>query len=310
MSKKKTRKTRQPQARGRERRPSIVVPRQLDAAVRGVPCDAFEWALNVAHHIARDYPEEVDAVERVRGFMRKRIAGETSHIRVDDVMFVFGLIIGAIERDLGPVEHLGPWFATPMRLPSAGELLRGVNPHHLVWPQRVRRVHPPRGVTGERSPWRRRRRPRSIRSATPGAARVAARGANSRGSPRRRRCSGSRYTAAGAAGTALVGSFLSREGWAPKTIATALGAVGAGLAWKGDGSTIRSVGAGAMSAAGSQLALMLIDDHEKKTAPTATAGSEEAGERVERAAARCAGVGARASTDAARALGARHIDYA
>src|SRR2546427_5905089 len=70
------------------------------------------------------------------------------------------------------------------------------------------------------------------------------------------------YTAAGAAGTALVGSFLARQGWAPKTIAGALAAVGAGLAWKGDGSTIKSVGAGTMSAAGSQLALMLIDDRE------------------------------------------------
>ena len=78
------------------------------------------------------------------------------------------------------------------------------------------------------------------------------------------------YTAAGAAGTALVGSFLAREGWAPKTIAGALAAVGAGLAWKGDGTTVRSVGAGAMSAAGSQLALMLIDDrsHSKPAAPT------------------------------------------
>ena len=72
------------------------------------------------------------------------------------------------------------------------------------------------------------------------------------------------YTAAGAAGTALIGSFLAREGWAPKTIAGALAAVGAGLAWRGDASTIRSVGAGAMSAAGSQLALMVIDDREHK----------------------------------------------
>lgn len=76
------------------------------------------------------------------------------------------------------------------------------------------------------------------------------------------------YTAAGAAGTALLGSFLARQGWAPKTIAGALTAVGAGLAWKGDGSTIKSVGAGTMSAAGSQLALMLIDDRAKP--PTST----------------------------------------
>jgi hypothetical protein len=72
------------------------------------------------------------------------------------------------------------------------------------------------------------------------------------------------YTAAGAAGTALAGSFLAHEGWAPKTIATALTAIGAGLAWKGDETTVRSVGAGVMSAAGSQLALMVIDDRDRK----------------------------------------------
>jgi hypothetical protein len=83
------------------------------------------------------------------------------------------------------------------------------------------------------------------------------------------------YTAAGAAGTALVGSLLARQGWAPKTIASALTAVGAGLAWKGDGSTIRSVGAGTMSAAGSQLALLVIDDHDKHK-PGTTGGKKPA----------------------------------
>src|SRR5580693_1162262 len=74
------------------------------------------------------------------------------------------------------------------------------------------------------------------------------------------------FTASGAAGTALAGAFLAHEGWSPKTIATALGAVGAGLAWKGDEAGIRSVGAGAMSAAGAQLALMIIDDRARKAA--------------------------------------------
>ena len=78
------------------------------------------------------------------------------------------------------------------------------------------------------------------------------------------------YTAGGAAGTALAGSFLAHEGWAPKTIATALGAVGAGLAWKGDAPTVRSIGAGMMSAAGSQLALMVIDERDRKAPPPAT----------------------------------------
>ncbi len=84
------------------------------------------------------------------------------------------------------------------------------------------------------------------------------------------------YTAAGAAGTALLGSFLARQGWAPKTIAGALTAVGAGLAWKGDGSTIKSVGAGTMSAAGSQLALMMIDDRQKPAAAPTVATKKPA----------------------------------
>jgi len=83
------------------------------------------------------------------------------------------------------------------------------------------------------------------------------------------------YTAAGAAGTALLGSFLARQGWAPKTIAGALTAVGAGLAWKGEGSTIKSVGAGTMSAAGSQLALMMIDDRDKPAKVTVAAGPKK-----------------------------------
>ncbi len=77
------------------------------------------------------------------------------------------------------------------------------------------------------------------------------------------------YTAGGAASTALAGSFLVHEGWAPRTIATALAAVGAGLAWKGDAPTIRSVGAGVMSAAGSQLALMVIEERDKKSGTAA-----------------------------------------
>jgi hypothetical protein len=78
------------------------------------------------------------------------------------------------------------------------------------------------------------------------------------------------YTAAGAAATALAGSLLAHEGWAPKTIAGALTAVGAALAWRGDDPMVRSVGAGTMAAAGSQLALMLINDRgdTKPRAPT------------------------------------------
>jgi hypothetical protein len=63
--------------------------------------------------------------------MRKRIAGQPAHVRVDDVLFTFGLIIGAIDRDLGPIDMAGPWFAPPMRLPSASELWERTLPRHF-----------------------------------------------------------------------------------------------------------------------------------------------------------------------------------
>ena len=99
--------------------------------------EAFEWALDVAVRIARDYPEEVEAVERVRTFMRKQISGEPAHVDVEDILFTFGLIIGAIERDLGPMSslaELGPWFARPRRihLPSVHELWERSVPRHLT----------------------------------------------------------------------------------------------------------------------------------------------------------------------------------
>jgi hypothetical protein len=96
--------------------------------------EAFDWALDVATLLARDYPEEVEAVERVRTFMRKRIAGQPAHVKVEDILFTFGLIIGAIERDLGPVANLGPWFGAPppMRFPSKHELWEQLVPLHLA----------------------------------------------------------------------------------------------------------------------------------------------------------------------------------
>lgn len=95
--------------------------------------EAFEWALDVGAQLARDYPEEVEAVERVRTFMRHRIAGRPSHIRADDVLFTFGLIIGAIERDLGPVASLGPWFAPAMQFPGASDPWSSLISNPLMW---------------------------------------------------------------------------------------------------------------------------------------------------------------------------------
>jgi hypothetical protein len=101
------------------------------------------------------------------------------------------------------------------------------------------------------------------------------------------------YTAAGAAGSALLGTILKRQNWAPKTVATVIGAVGAGLAWKGDDPTIRSIGAGVMSAAGGQLAIELFTDHEKhKEEKEKTEAATETAKKDDRPGARLSNVDA------------------
>ncbi len=69
--------------------------------------ESFEWTLDVARDVAHDYPTEVTAIERVRTFMHAQVAGRDAHIRADDVLFTLALIVGAIERDLGPSSGSG-----------------------------------------------------------------------------------------------------------------------------------------------------------------------------------------------------------
>jgi hypothetical protein len=72
------------------------------------------------------------------------------------------------------------------------------------------------------------------------------------------------FTAAGAAGAALLGAILARQGHAPKTVSGALAALGAGLAGIGDSDALRAFGAGAMSGSGAQLVLMLLSEYEDR----------------------------------------------
>ena len=75
--------------------------------------DASEWVLDCAAHTARDYPDEVAAVERVRTFMRARNTGHAAHLRIDDLLFTFALVLASIDRDLGPLSHRAPLFIAP-----------------------------------------------------------------------------------------------------------------------------------------------------------------------------------------------------
>jgi hypothetical protein len=75
--------------------------------------DASEWVLDCAAYTARDYPDEVAAVDRVRKFMRARNAGRPAHLRIDDLLFTFALVLASIDRDLGPLAARPPCFVNP-----------------------------------------------------------------------------------------------------------------------------------------------------------------------------------------------------
>jgi hypothetical protein len=82
--------------------------------------DASEWVLDCAAHTARDFPDEVAAVERVRAFMHARNAGRPAHLRVEDLLFTFALVLATIERDLGPLSRRAPCFIpTPFEFRAA-----------------------------------------------------------------------------------------------------------------------------------------------------------------------------------------------
>ena len=42
--------------------------------------EAFECTLDVAASLARDYPDQAEAIERVRAFMRARITGSEERV--------------------------------------------------------------------------------------------------------------------------------------------------------------------------------------------------------------------------------------
>ena len=59
----------------------------------------------VTSHLA-DFP-----VERVRKFIRKRNDNLPAHLRFDDLLYTFALVLAAVERDLGPLAQRAASFA-------------------------------------------------------------------------------------------------------------------------------------------------------------------------------------------------------
>ena len=84
--------------------------------------EAFEWALDIAAGLVRDYPEEVASIERARAFMRKRFRGEPATVAVEDVLFAIGLIIGSIDYDPDPIAVRILRLAESLWFPSGAQL--------------------------------------------------------------------------------------------------------------------------------------------------------------------------------------------
>jgi hypothetical protein len=61
--------------------------------------EAIEWSLNAAADAARNHPHDIAAVERVRGYVRKRFAQfEVDRINNKDVLLTLALFTSAVTR--------------------------------------------------------------------------------------------------------------------------------------------------------------------------------------------------------------------
>ena len=120
----------------RQERPTTEIDsdardRSLFRALR----EAFEWAIDVAAGLARDYPEEVESVERLRAYLRARLSGNPGTVPINDVLFVLALLISAIERGCGALGMSSANAPSAFHLPGA----ETTSPHPRVfihsWPR-------------------------------------------------------------------------------------------------------------------------------------------------------------------------------
>lgn len=81
-------------------------------ALIGAFGESLEWALDRAASFARRYPDEVATIERVRSYMRARVEHKQLPLEVDDVVFAFTLVMGALDFELS---HLGA-FGAPIEI--------------------------------------------------------------------------------------------------------------------------------------------------------------------------------------------------
>ena len=78
--------------------------------------DAIDWALDIAKRLADGDEEEIEAIERTRGYVYAWLEGRRVDIDMNDVLTTLAILFAAIEIDVGI--DSAPIFEPLRRLPS------------------------------------------------------------------------------------------------------------------------------------------------------------------------------------------------
>jgi hypothetical protein len=85
--------------------------------------ETVDWALDLAKHLAGDIDEDVEAIERTRGYLHAWLEGRRVDIDMNDVLTTLAVLFAAIEIDLGvdssPIVHSLSRVERMLHLPGA-----------------------------------------------------------------------------------------------------------------------------------------------------------------------------------------------
>src|SRR5262245_11666496 len=103
--------------------PASEAQRRRWTRLLGAFQDAIHWGLDAAAHLAREYPDEVETVQRVRAFVKAHIDGKKPAIDLDDLVFTFALAMAAFAVERGTPGAFGLWIEQPpIRVTSDSDL--------------------------------------------------------------------------------------------------------------------------------------------------------------------------------------------
>jgi hypothetical protein len=85
--------------------------------------DAIDWALDIAIKLADGDEEEIEAIERVRGYAQSWLEGDQVDVDMSDVWTTLAILFAAIETDVGidssPLLEPLRRYPTKLHLPGA-----------------------------------------------------------------------------------------------------------------------------------------------------------------------------------------------